>query len=87
MKTSGYKEYRLKKDDKYYAKEVLALEIFNRDYLSDANLIVFGTQEGTGFDPKDYLSDREESIVLGVIQWLGTPVGRGFINEVFKSED
>ena len=26
MKTSGFKEYRLKKDDKYYEKEIKALE-------------------------------------------------------------
>jgi hypothetical protein len=82
MKTSGFKEYRLKKDDKYYAKEIKALEIFNRDHLKDASYIVFGQKEGTGFYPNEYLTDREEKIVLGVIQWLGTPVGQGFIDEL-----
>ena len=27
MKTSGFKEYRLKADDKYYAKEIEFLEV------------------------------------------------------------
>ena len=70
---------RNKTDDKYYAKEIKALEIFNRDHLEHVNLIVFGQKEGTGMEAKDFLTDREEKIVLGVIQWLGTPVGQGFI--------
>lgn len=81
MKTSGFKEYRLKKDDKYYSEEIKALEIFNRDHINHSDLIVFGQKEGTSMEPNDRLSDREEKIVLGVIQWLGTPVGRGFLNE------
>jgi len=80
MKTSGFKEYRLKKDDEYYAKEIKALEVFNQDHLEDASSIVFGQKEGTGFYPNDNLTDREEKIVLSVIQWLGTPVGQGFIS-------
>lgn len=84
MKTSGFKEYRLKKDDPYHAKEIKALEVFNRDYLEDVDLIVFGQDEGPGARAKDSLSEREEKIVLGLIQWLGTPVGQGFINRVFE---
>ena len=80
MKTSGFKEYRLKKDDKYYAKEIKALEIFNQDHLEHASSIVFGVKEGAGFYPNDYLTEREEKIVLATIQWLGTPVGQGFIS-------
>lgn len=30
-------------------------------------------------DPKDYLSDHEKRIVLSTIQWLGSPVGQGFL--------
>lgn len=80
MKTSGFKEYRLNKDDKYYAKEIKALEVFNQDHLEHADLIVFGQKEGIGMEAKDFLTDREEKIVLAVIQWLGTPVGQGFIS-------
>lgn len=86
MKTSGFKEYRLKEGDKYHEKEIKALEVFNQDHLKDADFIVFGQKDGQGFIPNDYLSEREVKIVLGVIQWLGTPVGGGFINEVFSDE-
>ena len=37
--------------------------------------------------PKDYLTNREERIVFGTLQWLGSPVGQGFLEEcgfVFK---
>ena len=80
MKTSGFKEYRLKVDDKYYAKEIEFLEVFNRDHLEHASSIVFGVEDGGWFEPNDCLTDREEKIVLAVIQWLGTPVGQGFLN-------
>lgn len=80
MKTSGFKEYRLKENDKYYEKEIKALQVFNQDHLKDADLIVFGQKEGTAMTANDSLSEREEKIVLGVIQWLGTPVGQGFIS-------
>ena len=82
MKTSGFKDYRLKEDDKYYSRENKALEIFNREHLNHASSIVFGVKEGTGFFPNEYLTDREEKIVLATIQWLGTPVGQGFITQL-----
>jgi hypothetical protein len=82
MKTSGFKEHRLKENDNYYAKEIKALEIFNKDHLEDASFIVFGQKSGVGFEPIEYLTEREEKIVLGVIQWLGTPVGQGFIKQL-----
>lgn len=31
--------------------------------------------------PKDYLNDRENSIVFSTLQWLGSPVGQGFLAE------
>jgi hypothetical protein len=83
MRSSGFKNYRLIPDDKYYEFEIKALEIFNSDHQQHADLIVFGQKPGTAMDANDTLSDREEKIVLGVIQWLGTPVGRGFISRVF----
>ena len=53
--------------------------MFNQDHLEHASSIVFGVKEGTGFYPNEYLTEREEKIVLATIQWLGTPVGQGFI--------
>jgi len=45
----------------------------------DMNLIVFG-HGSNSFSPLDYLSDREKQIVLSTIQWLGSSVGQGFLN-------
>jgi len=84
MKTSTFKDHRLNKEHKYYAKEIKALEVFNSDYLEYVNHIVFGMKKGTGMEPNDYLQGREEQIVLAVIQWLGTPVGEGFLERINK---
>lgn len=86
MKTSGFKDYRLKEDDKYYKDEVNALKIFNNEHIQHADLIVFGQKDGASMEANDNLSEREERIVLGVIQWIGTPVGKSFINKVFDAE-
>lgn len=86
MKTSGFKEYRLKENDKYYKDEVNVLKVFNDEHIQHADLIVFGQKDGTSMEANDNLSEREERIVLGVIQWLGTPVGKSFINKVFETE-
>jgi hypothetical protein len=45
----------------------------------DMDLIVFG-HGSNSFRPLDYLSDREKQIVLSTVQWLGSPVGMGFLN-------
>jgi hypothetical protein len=44
---------------------------------NDMNFIVFGQKPDSNI-PKDYLSEREEAIVISVIQWLGSPVGQSF---------
>lgn len=88
MKTSGFKEYRLKKDDHYYAKEIKALEVFNENYLKYADSIIFGQKDGESImTPNDYLTEREEKVVLSLIQWLGTPVGQGFIRDLNKKDN
>lgn len=86
MKTSGFKEYRLKDNDKYYKDEINALKVFNEDHITYADLIVFGQKGVTSMEANDNLSEREEKIVLGVIQWLGTPVGKSYIKKVFNTE-
>lgn len=86
MKTSGFKDYRLKENDDYYKDEVNALKVFNEDHIEYVDLIVFGQKGGSFMKPNNNLSEREEKIVLGVIQWLGTPVGKSFINKVFNTE-
>jgi hypothetical protein len=42
------------------------------------SLIVFGMKSNN--TPFDYLSEREENICLSLIQWLGSPVGQGFLD-------
>lgn len=80
MKTSGYKDYRLKQDDKYYSQEIKFLEVFNKNYLKDVDLIVTGVGKSDFMAQKD-LNEDEIKAVLGVLQWLGTPVGEGFLRE------
>lgn len=46
----------------------------------DMDLIIFG-HGSNSFRPLDNLSDREKQIVLSSIQWLGSPVGQGFLRE------
>ena len=80
---TGFKDHRLKHDDSYHFKEIAFVEIFNKDYLKEIHGLVFGYKNGISY-PIDYLTEREEKIVLGIIQWLGTPVGQGFIENVNK---
>lgn len=78
MKT--LKEYRFKNNP----KEKLFVDVFLKDHANgdDMDFIVFGQTEGIGFSPNDRLTEREESIVISTIQWLGSPVGQGFLNQV-----
>lgn len=79
-----FKPYRLKEDDNYYNLEVKYVKQFEKEFSKNRriDLMVFGQKEGTSMEPNDYLTDREMKIVLSTIQWLGTPVGQGFIKEV-----
>lgn len=61
-------------------KEKEFYEKFLENNDRDMDLIVFG-HGSNSFKPLDYLSDREKQIVLSTIQWLGSPVGMGFLNE------
>jgi hypothetical protein len=36
--------------------------------------------DGHGY-PKTYLSDNEKQAVITAIQWLGSPVGQGFLRD------
>ena len=49
-------------------------------YTGDMSFIVFPPSRESGSHPSDYLSDREKRIVLSTIQWLGSPVGQGFLD-------
>ena len=56
------------------------------DLLDEGNIsnnavdkMVFGTTDYG--DARDYLSDREKQIVISTIQWLGSPIGQGFLRD------
>jgi hypothetical protein len=71
------KEYRLKTNP----QEKVFVDKFIKQFNNNNNpdLIVFGHSEKS-MSPNDYLTDREKDIVLSVIQWLGSPVGQGFLD-------
>lgn len=79
----SFKEYRFEKNP---LEKKLVYEFLNQ-YGNNENmdLIVFG-HANTGLAPKEYLTDREKQIVLSVIQWIGSPVGEGFVLGVLNEE-
>ena len=69
-------------------------KILHDDFVKDfgtgvrADQIVFGISEGPGAAPKEYLTGRERDIVVTMVQWMGSPVGRAFFEAaVSKSEN
>jgi len=79
-KLEGFKLYRHKSNPKEKEFHDKFLKEHNRDGYNDMDLIVFGHSPNS-FSPNDYLSDREKEIVLSTIQWLGSPVGQGFLSK------
>ena len=47
----------------------------------DMSAIVFEPNK-SGTAPSEYLTPREESIVISTIQWLGSPVGQNFLRSM-----
>ena len=35
-------------------------------------------------DPRDEVTDRDREVAATVVQWLGSPVGEGFVRDVFE---
>jgi len=78
----GYSPHRLRPDDDYFKDEVKLNEIFNLFIDRDPNFWDFMTGcNDRGTRPDGHLSERELRIVATTIQWLGTPVGKGFLRE------
>ena len=78
-KIKGFKEYRHERNPKEKEFHDKFLKEHHRDGYVDMDLIVFG-QSDHNMIPNDYLLDRERQIVLSTIQWLGSPVGQGFLS-------
>jgi len=79
MKT-GFNDHRLNRNDAYNEKEVAFADAINEELKHNSMFLnqIVNSREII------YLSDHEEKIVLSVIQWLGTPVGQGFLEKVNK---
>jgi len=77
----GYNTHRHKNNP----KEKELHEKFVNDFIErkygdkSMDRLVFG-HDNNHF-PNDHLSDREKKNVISTIQWLGSPVGQGFLRD------
>lgn len=72
---TSYKEDRFKSNP----LEQAFVETFAKEHCGyqDVDRIVCGTTNG--MTPKKMLTDEEKRVALSTIQWLGSPVGQGFL--------
>lgn len=81
----SYNEYRLSTNPQ---EEVMLKEFMTHFSHSDMESIVFGAIKSDLRPTERYLTEREENIVATMMQWLGSPVGQGFLVRCgFKLED
>jgi len=73
----GFKLYRHDKNPK---EKEMHDKFIEQHYDRDLSMIVF-PPDNTGLSPSEYLSEREEKIVLSTIQWLGSSVGQKFLED------
>ncbi len=72
----NYKQNRLSSNPK--EKEII--NFFEKEFSDlDISLMVCGTLDGR--TPVKFLDEEEIKIAKGMIQWLGSPVGQGFLRE------
>lgn len=89
---TGYNTHRLKKDDDYHKLEVIFTKVINQELEQNPNYLDQIVQKNLTKEPIfgikqfDYLTVEEQKIALSVIQWLGTPVGQGFLEKVNKEK-
>lgn len=77
----GFNTHRLKFNDDYHKKECDFVMAINEELKYNRNFLA---QIVNHPEHKNYLDDNEEKVALSVIQWLGTPVGQGFLDKVSK---
>ena len=77
MKTKGLHPDRFKEnpEEKRFAE---AWDAQNQHGSNLAYLLCEGSQVGRPLEP----SDREHEVAATVIQWLGSPVGQGFLRDL-----
>lgn len=79
----GFNSHRLRESDPYHKKEIDFVKEINFQMKFNPNIL----DDLVGFridGKKQYLTNKEETIVLSVIQWLGTHVGQVFLDKVSK---
>lgn len=82
MKT--FKDHRFSKNP---LEEKIVKKFIERHGDRDISMIVFPPSNSSGMYPSEYLTDREEDIVVSTMQWLGSSVGQYFLSECgFKLE-
>lgn len=77
----GTKQYRFKdnpKEKELHDKfiEMMSSDLSSHDMLSS---IVFGWKNERQNTPKQYITEEQQTICVNLIQWLGSPVGQGFL--------
>jgi hypothetical protein len=82
FKNVGFNAIRLKKEDGgYFDKEINFVKAINEEMERSSTILaqIVGNPER-----KTWLDEHDNKVVLSVIQWLGTPVGQGFLDKVSK---
>lgn len=78
----GFNAHRLKKEeDGYFDKEINFVKAINDEIRMNSQCLA---QIVGDPDKKHWIDERDEKVALSVIQWLGTPVGQGFLDKVSK---
>lgn len=77
-KLASYKQYRLSHNP---MEQRFHDEFVFEHGCQDMSMLVF-PPNNNGMSPTEYLTEREEKIVMGTIQWLGSPVGSSFLQSL-----
>lgn len=78
----SHKKYRFENNPKEKEFHDKFIEMLDHGMGSrNLSAMIFGWSDDTQHSPKEYLTEREEEICLNLIQWLGSPVGQGFLRD------
>lgn len=76
----GFKTYRHNSNpkEKEFHDKFIEHNSHNHD---DMDWLVFGVGDNNRNIPANRLTEHEKQIVISTIQWLGSPVGQGFLRD------
>jgi hypothetical protein len=81
----GFNEHRLLPGDPYHAQEVAMHQTFFQMYQYRTSADEFFEQLVNL--PRGTVTPHDERVVCSVIQWLGTPVGQGFLEKAMQMSE